>query len=148
MAELDGNKSGFITDHAIEFLDTAPVDRSILPQHRLYRYPFAISAAGARSATDRAKYANCAFADIPQWEAHPWVKNEGGGNELSDEDLLDRYIGYYAAATEIDDNIARVIGALENARAMGEYHHHLHARIMAAPLGIAVSSARATARVR
>ena len=41
------------------------------------------------------------------------MKNEGGGAELSQRDLLDRYIGYYAAVTETDDNIARVIGALQ-----------------------------------
>ena len=32
---------------------------------------------------------------------------------MSEQDLRDRYIGYYAAVTEIDDNIARVLGALE-----------------------------------
>ena len=116
--ELDGNKSRFITDHAIEFLETAPRDKPFflnigyIATHSPYRQQ-------EHDPRQTAKYAHCAFADIPAWEAHPWVYNEGGGNELSDEELLDRYIGYYAAVTEIDDNIARVIGAL-NARGQWE----------------------------
>ncbi len=111
MVERDGNKSGFITDHAIEFLETAPANKPFflnigyIATHSPYRQQ-------GHDPRQTAKYADCAFADIPPWEAHPWVYNEGGGNELSDEELQDRYIGYYASATEIDDNVARVIGAL------------------------------------
>ena len=112
MVELDGNKSRFITDHAIEFLDSVPADQAFflnigyIATHSPYRQQ-------EHDPRQTAKYANCPFDEIPPWQAHPWVKNEGGGNELSDEDLLDRYIGYYASVTEIDDNIARVIGALK-----------------------------------
>lgn len=118
MVELDGNKSQFITDHAIEFLDTVPADQPFflnigyIATHSPYRRQ-------EHDPRQTAKYKNCPFDEIPPWQAHPWVKNEGGGNELSDEDLLDRYIGYYASVTEIDDNITRVIGAL-NARGQWE----------------------------
>ncbi len=111
MVELDGNKSEFITDHAIAFLDTVPEGKPFflnigyIATHSPYRRQ-------THDPQRTAKYENCAFDEIPPWEAHPWVKNEGGGNELSDEELRDRYIGYYAAVNEIDDNIARVIDAL------------------------------------
>ena len=112
LVELAGNKSGFITDHAIEFLDAAPAGKPFflnigyIATHSPYRQQ-------EHDPQQTAKYENCPFDEIPPWAPHPWVKNEGGGNELSDEDLLDRYIGYYASVTEIDDNIARVIGALQ-----------------------------------
>ena len=112
LVELDGNKSRLITDHAIEFLDEAPDDKPFflnigyIATHSPYR----------RSAHDprqTAKYDDCAFDEIPPWQAHPWVKNEGGPNAPSQEELRERYAGYYAAATEIDDNITRIIGALK-----------------------------------
>ncbi len=112
LVELQGNKSGFITDHAIEFLDSAPADKPFflnigyIATHSPYQQQ-------THDPRQTAKYLNCAFEQIPPWCAHPWVKNEGGSNELSQQELLDRYIGYYAAVTEIDDNIARVIGALK-----------------------------------
>ena len=120
-----GNKSRFITDHAIEFLDNAPAGKPFflnigyIATHSPYRQQ-------EHDPGQTAKYANCPFDEIPPWAPHPWVKNEGGGNELNDEDLLDRYIGYYASVTEIDDNVARVIGALTGSRTMGKYNHHLY----------------------
>lgn len=111
LVELDGNKSNFITDHAIEFLDTVPADKPFflnvgyIATHSPYQQ-------STHDPEQTARYQDCAFDEIPPYVPHAWVKNEGGGNELSDQDLRDRYIGYYAAASEIDDNIARIIGAL------------------------------------
>ena len=112
LIELDGNKSQFITDHAIEFLDTAPAEKPFflnigyIATHSPYRQQ-------THDPAQTARYQDCAFAEIPAYEPHPWVKNEGGANELSADELRDRYVGYYAAVTEIDDNIARVISALK-----------------------------------
>ncbi len=112
MVELDGNKSRFITDHAVEFIDTAPADKPFflnigyIATHSPYQQ-------GAHDPEQTAAYQDCPFDEIPPWEAHPWVRNEGGGNQLTDAEVRDRYIGYHAAVTEIDDNIARVIGALQ-----------------------------------
>ncbi len=112
MVELTGNKSRFITDHAIEFLDTVPEDKPFflnigyIATHSPYRQ-------GTHDPLQTARYQDCPFAEIPPWDPHPWVKNEGGGNELSEGDLRDRYIGYYASVTEIDDNIARIVAALK-----------------------------------
>ena len=111
--ELDGNKSEFITDHAIEFLDQAPTDRPFFlnvgyiathsPYGRQYHDP-ALTAL----------YQDAFFEDIPAYETHPWVKNEDGpGDSPPGELLRDRYIGYYAAVTEIDRNIGRILAKLE-----------------------------------
>ena len=110
--ELDGNKSRLITDHAIEFLDAVPADTPFFLNigYIATHSPYVQSAHAPRQT---ARYQDCAFDEIPPYEPHPWVKNEGGANALSQADLRDRYIGYYAAATEIDDNIARIIGALK-----------------------------------
>ena len=111
MVKLDGNKSRFITDQAIEFLDTAPADKPFflnigyIATHSPYQQQ-------THDQQQTAKYQDCAFSQIPSYEPHPWVKNEGGRVETA-ADLRDRYIGYYAAATEIDDNIARIIDALK-----------------------------------
>ena len=110
--ELDGNKSRFISDHAIDFLDTVPAHKPFflnigyIATHSPYRRQ-------EHDPAQTAKYQDCPFDEIPKWAPHPWLKNEGGSNELSEAELLDRYIGYYASVTEIDDNIARLIGALE-----------------------------------
>ena len=112
MVELTGNKSRFITDHAIEFLDSVPADKPFflnvgyIATHSPYRQQ-------THDQAQTARYQNCAFAQIPPWEPHPWVKNEGGSNDLSEQDLQDRYIGYYASVKEVDDNVARVISALK-----------------------------------
>ena len=108
---LDGNKSRHITDHAIDFLEAAPANQPFflnigyIATHSPYRQQ-------THDPRQTAKYAGCPFDAIPDWRAHAWAKNEGGGNHLNQEELRDRYIGYYAAASEIDDNIARVISAL------------------------------------
>ena len=112
MVELTGNKSRFISDHAIEFLDTVPADKPFflnigyIATHSPYRQQ-------THDPLQTARYQDCAFTEIPPWQPHPWVKNEGGGNELSQEELRDRYIGYYASVSELDDNIARVLAALK-----------------------------------
>ena len=112
MVELTGNKSRFITDHAIEFLDTVPDDKPFflnvgyIATHSPYRQQ-------THDPLQTARYHDCPFAEIPPWDPHPWVKNEGGGNELSEQDLRDRAIGYYASVTETDDNIARIVAALK-----------------------------------
>ena len=118
MIELDGNKSQFITDHAIEFLESAPTDKPFflnigyIATHSPYQQQ-------THDPQQTAGYQDRAFSDVPPYEPHRWVKNEGGSNTLSEDELRDRYIGYYSAATEIDDNVARVMSALK-ARDMWE----------------------------
>ena len=112
LVELAGNKSSHITDHAIEFLDTVPADKPFflnigyIATHSPYQQ-------SAHDPLQTERYQDCAFDEIPPYQPHPWVKNEGGSNTLSAIDVRDRNIGYYAAVGEIDDNIARVIAALK-----------------------------------
>ena len=110
--ELDGNKSAFITDHALDFLDSVSDDQPFflnvgyIATHSPYHQQ-------AHDPQQTARYQNCAFRDIPPYQPHAWVKNEGASNDPNEQDLLDRYVGYYAAVTEIDDNIARIVAALK-----------------------------------
>ena len=64
------------------------------------------------------------------------------------DELRDRYIGYYASVTEIDDNVARVVDALKERGTLGKHGNHLYLRSRLQRLGIMVFSARETARAR
>ena len=107
------NKSKLITDHAIEFLDNVPDEQPFFlnvgyiathsPYHKTTHDPAMTQL-----------YENCEFIDIPSYKPHDWVKNEGFSmTEPTTQDLRDHYIGYYAAVTEIDNNVARIIEHLE-----------------------------------
>ncbi len=107
------NKSKLITDHAIEFLERVPEDKPFFlnigyiathsPYHKNTHDPVMT-----------ALYEQAEFVDIPPYQAHPWVKNEGFSFEdPTEQDLRDHYVGYYAAVTEIDNNIARIVDYLE-----------------------------------
>ena len=111
MLALDGNKSRLITGHAIDFLASVPDDKPFflnvgyIATHSPYQQ-------AAHDPRQTARSQDCAFDAIPAWQPHPWVKNEGGGNALNDDELRDRYIGYYAAVSEIDENARRVLAAI------------------------------------
>ena len=110
--ELAGNKSALITEHALDFLATAPDDKPFflnigyIATHSPYHQQ-------AHDPRQTARYQDCPFSDIPPYQPHPWVKNEGASNAPTEQELLDRYIGYYASVTEIDDNLARIVAALK-----------------------------------
>ncbi len=111
--ELDGNKSAYITDHAIEFLDQAPADH---PFFLNIGYIATHSPYGQHhhDPAVTALYQHASFDDIPAYNTHLWVKNEDGPGDSPPSALLrDRYIGYYAAVTEIDNNIGRILDKLE-----------------------------------
>jgi len=110
--QLEGNKSAHITRHAQQFLDNVDTDRPFflnvgyIATHSPYDQQ-------AHQPEDTARYQDATFVDIPPYEAHPWVKNEGTPNHPSDDELRDRYIGYYTAVTELDTNIRQVLDTLE-----------------------------------
>lgn len=109
---LSGNKSAHITDHAIEFLETIDGSKPFflnigyIATHSPYEQQ-----AHDPSLTQR--YQESTFSDIPAYQAHPWVKNEGTTNHPTPQELRDRYIGYYASVTEIDTNIGRILDTLK-----------------------------------
>jgi len=114
---LTGNKSAFITDHALDFLAQAPHDR---PFFLNVGYIATHSPYGLRhhDPAQTARYLDASFdptqwGAIPPYRPHPWVKNEDGpGDAPSAESLRERYIGYYAAVSEIDHNVQRVVEGL------------------------------------
>ncbi|MBL4701502.1 MAG: sulfatase-like hydrolase/transferase [Phycisphaeraceae bacterium] len=112
--ELQGNKSQHITDHAIDFLKQAPQDKPFflnvgyIATHSPYE-------AKTHDPKMTELYDEATFADIPPYHPHPWHQNEGlqGGHNASPQDVRSRYQGYYAAVTEIDQNLQRIIDHLE-----------------------------------
>ncbi len=109
---LEGNKTAIITDYALQFLDETPADKPFflnvgyISTHSPYR-------ASHHADEVTALYQDATFADIPAYEPHPQRRNEGFPQEWTSEDLRERYIGYYAAVTEIDAAVGRILDALE-----------------------------------
>ena len=112
LINLDGNKSEFVTDHAIKFLN------NYLDKPKFLKIGYiATHSPYTQQSHDRKitkLYHNNDFKELPIYKAHPFVKNEGTPNHPTEEELRDRYIGYYSAVTEIDKNIQRIITHLDN----------------------------------
>ncbi|MBW3624409.1 MAG: sulfatase-like hydrolase/transferase [Armatimonadetes bacterium] len=109
---LTGNKTRFITDYALEFLDRTSGDRPFFLQ---IGYIATHSPYGNQEPELVAQYDDADFRDLPPYEPHPWHKNEGfpQGTSYSREDCVRRYKSYYAAVTDMDRNVARILGRLE-----------------------------------
>lgn len=111
---LEGNKSTLITDYALRFLEDASRDKPFfltigyIATHSPYE-------ADAHDPARVDRYADATFRDIPPYHPHPWHKNEGmaGGLGASEDQLRSRYQGYYAAVSEIDREIGRILDFLE-----------------------------------
>lgn len=110
---LAGNKSQHITDHAIRFLDAAPNERPFYLQVGYIATHSPYDAQAHDPAVVRA-LADTSFADFPECVPHPWKKNEGfdADDSLPDE-VRRRRLGYYAAVTEIDREMERLLACLE-----------------------------------
>lgn len=112
--ELVGNKSTLITDYALEFLDDTPADQPFflnvgyIATHSPYQ-------AETHDPTLTSLFAHTTFRDIPPYHPHPWQHNEGlaGGFQPTNQQIRSRYMGYYAAVTEIDQQVARLLARLE-----------------------------------
>jgi arylsulfatase A-like enzyme len=108
---LNGNKSAFITDAALEFLDQVPEGKPFflnigyIATHSPYKQQ-------THDPQLTALYQATSFSHIPPYQPHPWVKNEGISNAPTKQELRDRYIGYYAATTEIDRNVKHIVDKL------------------------------------
>jgi arylsulfatase A-like enzyme len=110
---LTGNKSTLITDYALRFLQACPSDRPFflsvgyIATHSPYD-------AETHAPALVARYADAIFEDIPPYHPHPWHKNEGlaGGFQPDEAQIRSRYRGYYAAVTEIDREVGRLLDYL------------------------------------
>ncbi len=112
--QLTGRKSDLITEHALRFFDEAPTDR---PFFLNVGYTATHSDYHTRSQRPDlvARYDDAEFMDIPEPPPHPWRKNEG----FPEHELCDpaqhraRKQGYYAAVTETDEHLGRLLSHLE-----------------------------------
>lgn len=114
---LSGNKSGFITDYALQYLEQAQEPFFLNIGYIATHSPYEKQTHDSRLT---ALYEDATFRDIPEWNPHPWVRNEGGPNDMRGVEVRDRYIGYYAAATEIDNNVRRVLDKLDELGLAGD----------------------------
>ena len=106
---LSGNKTGIITDYALQFLADTPPEQ---PFFLNVGYIATHSPYLGQEATLVDRYRDATFADIPPYVPHPWRKNEHFPEEYSAVDLRDRYQNYYAAVTDIDRQVGRILAAL------------------------------------
>lgn len=108
---LSGNKTRFIADAALEFLDEAPAERPWLLQVGFIatHSPYA-----GQEPELVALYEDAGFDDIPPYLPHPWHKNEGfpQGEAFTRHDCERRYRHYYAAVTDIDMQVGRIVERL------------------------------------
>ncbi len=123
--ELVGNKSALITDYALQFLDETPAEQPFflnvgyIATHSPYQ-------AETHDPDLTARFADATFRDIAPYRPHPWQRNEGlaGASRLlraearstlqpTDQQVHSSYIGYYAAVTEIDREVGRLLARLE-----------------------------------
>jgi arylsulfatase A-like enzyme len=109
---LEGNKTQIITDHALQFLGDSPMDE-----------PFFLNVGYIATHSPYAEqedelvrlYSDAGFGDIPPYVSHPWAKNEdfSNGDDWTPDDCRRRYANYYAAVTDIDHNVGRILQKLE-----------------------------------
>jgi choline-sulfatase len=107
---LTGNKTQFITDYALQFLEQAPPDK---PFFLNVGYIGTHSPYANQEPELVALYDDATFPDIPEYLPHPWHKNEGlAGGSQAREELRSRYQSYYAAVTDIDRGVGRILDRL------------------------------------
>lgn len=102
-----GYITDLITDDAIECIRNSKGDR---PFYLSVHYTAPHNPWDKKQYPDkyRKMYENASFSDVPQEKAHPQATYV-----YSPEDARESLIGYYAAVTGVDDNVGRLIKALE-----------------------------------
>ena len=115
---LTGNKVGFTTDYALDFLDQTPDDQ---PFFLNVGYIATHSPYGNQEPELVDLYRNATFPEIPPYVPHPWVLNEiPVAPNATRDDLLPHFRAYYAAVTDINRGMGRILdrlreqGKLEN----------------------------------
>ena len=113
--ELQGNRGDIITDEALAMLRDRPADKPFflnvgyVATHSPYQ----------EEAHDPAiveTYRDATFEGMPRdTPPHPWHKNEGlaGGDLHNQEAIKSRWRGYFAAVTQIDRDVGRLLDWLE-----------------------------------
>jgi len=109
-----GNATEILTDQAIGFVNGVPDDRPFFLQ---IGYTDTHSPYLRQDPDLIASYSDATFRDITVDPPHPWSWNEGfqQGAVISEEDCRARHRSQYAAVTDIDRHIARLLDALSAA---------------------------------
>jgi len=109
----EGNKTEMITDYAIEFLEAQSNDQPFF----LHVGYLATHSPYLNQADEDliASYEDATFKDVEMGEPHPLSWNEGFAEDAvaTDEEARIRHMSQYAAVTDIDQNIGRILDTLE-----------------------------------
>lgn len=108
----EGNRTEVITDYAIEFLNEQSDDK---PFFLHIGYLATHSPYIGQDEDLVASYDKATFCDIEMGESHPLSWNEGfaEGAVATDEEARIRHMNQYAAVTDIDQNVGRILDRLE-----------------------------------
>lgn len=118
---LTGNKTQIITEEALTFLDETTPDQPFFLQ---VGFIATHSPYGNQEPDLVASYADASFAEIPPYHPHPWHKNEAFPQDegFTAEECRQRYRSYYAAVTDMDTQVGRILDRL---RALGQFDNTL-----------------------
>jgi arylsulfatase A-like enzyme len=113
---LSGNKTRFIAEAALEFLDSASAAQ---PWFLQVGFIATHSPYAGQEPELVALYERARFDAIPPYLPHPWRQNEGfhQREQFTREECERRYRHYYAAVTDLDLQVGRI---LEQLRATGQ----------------------------
>jgi arylsulfatase A-like enzyme len=111
---LEGNRSRHITGHALRFLEERPAEGPFF----LNIGYFATHSPYIENKHDPEVvelYRRATFPNLPRLDPHPNRKPENGipGDSFDEEEARRRWRGYFAAVTEIDREVGRVLEYLE-----------------------------------
>ena len=112
--DLNGNRSRLITDNAINFLRSRPVDRPFFLNVGYFatHSPFEAHKHDPESLSPFMKED---FPDMPRKKAHPWSKPENGipGVLFDEMEARKRWRGYFSGVWEVDQGVGRILAHLE-----------------------------------
>ena len=110
-----GNVTEIVTDQALGFLNTAPDDQPFFLQ---IGYTDTHSPYTGQDPELVESYRHATFRDIEVDEPHPWAWNEGFEEDalISEEAVRVRHRNQYAAVTDIDRHMGRLLGGLSASR--------------------------------
>lgn len=107
---LTGNKTGIITDGALAFLRGRDRERPFF----LFVGPIATHSPWTGHPERLARqYRDCTFADIPEDTVYPFGRLAGESNQAARHNPREARAQYYAAASEVDEGLGRLIDELD-----------------------------------
>lgn len=113
-----GYQARITTDAALRFMDGTTSADGDSPDHRQPFFAFLGLVSTHSPYADHPprlveSYRNATFSDIPQEPVHPFGRITGEGRNAATHDWRERQAQYYAAVTEIDEQLGRVLDLLD-----------------------------------